>query len=190
VRRRCRQAGHPPVAVGRLPADDLADAGAPQLAAPVALGDLGPLGFGNHPLHLGEQPGLGVVVQGWGVDQAHHDPEPGRLVQHQHLPGVGAGQPVRRQAPDQLKHPGLGRIPQSVPAGAVQARPRVAVVTELGHDLVALAGGPSAQRLQLGGDRAPGLLRLGRHPSVECHPHQRTCVWQLVGSSATPSSSR
>jgi hypothetical protein len=90
----CSAAGDAPVAVGRLPGDDLARAGAPQLAAPVALGDLGPLVLSDHPLHLGEQPGLGVVVQRWRIREPHRHAEAGQLVQHDHLVGVGPGQPV------------------------------------------------------------------------------------------------
>jgi hypothetical protein len=49
------------VAVGHLPEEDLALAGAVKLAAPVALGDLRPFVFGDHPLHLHQQRGLRVV---------------------------------------------------------------------------------------------------------------------------------
>ena len=74
VRGASRPAGHPPVAVGRLPADDLADTRAPQLATPVALGDLGTLVLGDHPLDLGEQPDLRVVIQGRGIHEPHRHP--------------------------------------------------------------------------------------------------------------------
>lgn len=73
---------------------------------------------------------------------------------------VGPGQAVGRQAPHRLDGPRLRRVPQGVEAGPVQAGPRVAVVDELGHQLVALGHHPGAQRLELGADRPSGLLSL------------------------------
>ena len=97
-------AGNAAVAVGSLPGDDLAGAGPKQFAAPVAFGDLGFLVFGDHALHLGEQGGLRVVGgQPRGVGERHGDAEAVQLVEHQHLVGVGAGEPVRRQAPHPLR---------------------------------------------------------------------------------------
>ena len=89
-------AGNAAVAVGSLPGDDLAGAGPKQFAAPVAFGDLGLLVFGDHALHLGEQGGLRVVGgQPRRVGEGDGHPEAVQLVEHQHLIGVGAGEPVR-----------------------------------------------------------------------------------------------
>jgi hypothetical protein len=94
VRRCDRAAGHASVAVGGFPGDDFTGAGAPQLAAPVALGDLGPFVLGDHALDLGEQAGLGVVGDGGGVGEAHRGAVAGQLVEHDHLVGVAAAEPV------------------------------------------------------------------------------------------------
>ena len=89
-------AGDSPVAVGCLPGDDLANPGPPQLAPPVALGNLGFLVLGDHSLDLGEQACLGVVVVESGrVGEGHLCPEPGKLIEYQYLVGVGPGQTVR-----------------------------------------------------------------------------------------------
>ena len=57
--------------------------------------------------------------------------ETGQLVQDEHLVGVGAGEPVRGQAPDHLEQPGLGRVAQRVQAGPVQPGPGAPVVAVL-----------------------------------------------------------
>ena len=62
VRGAAGAAGDAPVAVGGLAGDHLAGPGPEQLAPPVPFADLGPLVFGDHALHLGEQPGLRVVL--------------------------------------------------------------------------------------------------------------------------------
>jgi hypothetical protein len=99
------------VAIGGLPGDDLAGAGPKQFAAPVSFGDLGFLVFGDHALDLGEQGGLRVVGgKPRRVGERHGDPEAVQLVEHQHLVGVGAGEPVRRQAPHPFHEPSLGGI--------------------------------------------------------------------------------
>jgi hypothetical protein len=108
-------AGYASIPVGRFPGDDLAGAGAEQFAAPVAFGDLGFLVFGDHALDLGEQGGLWVVGgQPRGVGEGDGDPEAVQFVEHQHLVGVGAGEPVWGQAPYPLDEPGLGGITQRV----------------------------------------------------------------------------
>ena len=100
-----------PISVGGLPGDDLTGASPEQSAAPVAFGDLGLLVLGDHTLHLGEQGGLRVVGgQSRGIGERDADPEAGQLVEHQHLVGVGAGEPVRRQTPHPFEEPGLGGI--------------------------------------------------------------------------------
>jgi len=62
------------------------------------------------------------------VGEAHRDPEAGQLVQHEDLVGVGAGEPVRGQAPHQLEQAGLGGVAQRVQAGPVQPGAGLAVV--------------------------------------------------------------
>ena len=148
MRRAVRAAGDAPVAVGGLPGDDLPGAGAEQLAPPVPFGDLGLLVFGDHALDLGEQRGLRVVrVQAGGVGEGHPDAEAGQLVQDEHLVGVGAGEPVRGQAPDHLEQPGLGGVAQRVQAGPVQPGAGVPVVEVLAGQLVPGRGQVRAQRL-------------------------------------------
>ena len=144
-----RGARHAPVAVGDLPEDGLAGADPVELPAPVALGDLRPLVLGDHALHLGQQPRLGVIVDRGSVGEVHLAAEPVELVEHEHLVGVGAREPVRGQAPDRVDRAGLGCVAQRVQPGAVQPRAGVAVVGELGHDLVTVLRHPCAQRVDL-----------------------------------------
>ena len=169
--RAVRVAGLAAVAVGGAPGQHLPGAGAEQLPAPVPLGDLRPLVLGDHALDLGEQLGLRVVVDRWGVGEPHADPVAGQLVEHDDLVGVDAGEPVRGQAPHPLDQPGLRGVAQRVQPGPVQPGPGVAVVAELGDHLVALDADPFAQHRELGTDGAPGLLALGGHPCVERDPH-------------------
>ena len=166
-------AGNAAVAVGSLPGDDLAGAGPKQFAAPVAFGDLGFLVFGDHALHLGEQDGLRVVGgQPRGVGECHGDPEAVQLVEHQHLVGVGAGEPVRRQAPHPFDEPGLGGITQRVQAGAVQSGAGMPVVDVLADQLVTGGGDVFAQQRQLRADGAAVGLALGGHPRIQRRPHR------------------
>ena len=163
-----------PIPVGSLPGDDLAGAGPKQFAAPVAFGDLGFLVFGDHALHLGEQGGLRVVGgQPRGVGERHHDAEAVQLVEHQHLIGVGAGEPVRRQAPQPFDEPGLGGITQRVQAGPVQSGAGMPVVDVLADQLVTGSGDVFAQQRQLRADGAAVGLRLGGHPRIQRRPHRR-----------------
>ncbi len=161
-------AGDAPVAVGRLAGDHLAGSGPVELAPPVPFADLGPLVLGDHALHLSEQLGLRVgVVQAGRVGEPHGHAEAGHLIEDEHLAGVGAGEPVRGQAPHDLEQPGLGRVAQRVQAGPVQPRPGVPVVAVLAGDLVACCGDVRAQCLDLGADRAPLGLALGGNPGVD-----------------------
>ena len=172
VRRAVGAAGHPPVAVGHLAGKHLAGPGPEQLAPPLPLGELRLLVLSDHPLDLHQQAGLGVV-EGRGVGEAHRHLVAGQLVKDQHLVGVGPSQAVGRQAPHRVDGPCFRGVSQGVEAGAVQAGAGVAVVDELGHQLVALGRHPGPQRVELRADRAPGLLGLGRHPCVYAHPHVR-----------------
>ena len=179
VRRGGRGAGDAPVAVGGLPGDDLSGAGAEQLAAPVPFGDLRLLVLGDHALHLGEQRGLRVIGgQVGGVGEPHRDPEAGQLVQDEDLIGVGAGEPVRGQAPHQLEQAGLGGVAQRVEAGPVQPRAGLAVVDVLAGQLIPGGADMLAQRLQLGADRAALGLPLGGHPRVDGDLHRRPPRWR------------
>ncbi len=112
---------HPPVAIRRLPRDDLTATRSPQLAAAVALGDLRLLVLGDHSLDLGQEPGLRIVVERWRIGEKHPHVKTFKLVEHKHLVGVCAGQAVRRQAPHGLEQPGFSCVPQSVETRSVEA---------------------------------------------------------------------
>jgi hypothetical protein len=175
-------AGDAPIPVGRLPGDDLAGAGAEQLAPPVAFGDLGFLVFGDDALHLGEQDRLRVVDgKPRGVGERDGDPEPGQLVEHQHLVGVDAGEPVRRQAPHPLDQSGLGSITQRVQPGSVQPGPGLPIVDVLAYQLITGGGDVFAQQLQLRADGAAVGLALGGYPCIQRRSHRG-----LVPGSASP----
>ena len=163
-------AGEAAVAVGDLPGQHLTGPGPPQLGPPMAFGDLGSLILGDDALHLGEEAGLRVVVDGGGVGETDCHPVPGELVEDHHLVGVVAGQTIGGQAPHPLEGAGFGGVAQGVEAGPVEAGAGVAVVDELGHQAGALGRHPFPQRVELRADRAPGLLGLGRHPGVDRHP--------------------
>ena len=89
-----------------------------------------------------------------GVGERHHDAEAVQLVEHQHLVGVGAGEPVRRQAPHPFDEPGLGGITQRVQAGPVQSGAGMPVVDVLADQLVTGGGDVFAQQRQLRADGA------------------------------------
>ena len=192
MRRAVWAAGDAPVAVGCLPGDHLAGAGAEQLAPPVPFADLGPLVLGDHALDLGEQLGLRVVlVQAGGVGEGHPHAEAGQLVQDEHLVGVGAGEPVRGQAPDHLEQPGLGGVAQRVQPGPVQPGPGAPVVAVLAGQLVPGRGQVRAQRLDLGADRAPLGLALGGDPGVDRGFHEDPSIAAgPAAASASAASSR
>ena len=123
---------HASVAVGHLPEEHLAGASAVQLAAPVALGDLRALVFGDHALDLDEQPGLRIVAGRGAVEEAHVDAEALEFFKDQHLVGVDAREAIRAQARDRVQRTRFGRVAQPVKRGTVQPRAGIAVVDELG----------------------------------------------------------
>jgi hypothetical protein len=183
-------AGDPPVSVAGLPGGDLPGAGAEQLAAAVPFGDLRFLVLGDHALHLREQRGLRVAGgQVRGVGEPHADPEAGQLVQDEDLVGVGAGEPVRGQAPHHLEQAGLGGVAQRVQAGPVQPGAGLAVVHVLAGQLVAARRDVLAQHVQLRADRAAFGLPLGGHPRADGDFHRcplMTSAWH--GNTAAASS--
>ena len=179
VRGAARAAGGAPVAVGRLPGDHLAGAGSEQLAPPVPFAESRPARTrpADHALHLGEQPGLRVVlVQAGAVGEPHAHPEAGQLVEDEHLVGGGTGEPVRGQAPGHLEQPGLGGVPHLVQPGPVQPGPGVPVVAVLAGQFVPGGGHVRAQRLHLGADRAPLGLPLGGHPGIDHGLHDHPSI--------------
>ncbi len=153
--------GDAPEAVGDLPEEHFAGAGAVQLAAPVALGNLRALVFGDHALDLDEQLGLRIVAGGGPVEEAHRHVEALELFEDQHLVGVGAREPIRAQTQHRVQRARLRGVAQAVQRGTVQARPGVAVVDELGDNVVAVRVGRCAQQLKLRADRAALLLAFG-----------------------------
>jgi len=84
----------PPVAVGRLPCDDLTPTRSPQLAAAVTLSDLRLLVLGDHPLDLCEEPSLRIVVEARGIGEQQCALKAFELVEHEHLVCVGTGESV------------------------------------------------------------------------------------------------
>jgi hypothetical protein len=195
-RRTMGVAGLAPVTVGGAPGQHLPCAGAEQLPASVPLGDLRPLVLSDHALALGEQLGLRVVVERWGVGEVHADAVAAQLVEDDDLVGIDAGEPVRGQTPHPLDQPGLRGVAQRVQPWSVQPGPGVAVIAELGDHLVALGADAFAQHLELGPDGAPGLLAAGGHPCVErgSHPGNSLIVSMVVRAgeveAAAPTSSR
>jgi hypothetical protein len=188
--RAARAARDPPVAIGSLPRDHLAGAGAVEVAPPVPFADLGPLVLGDHALDLGEQLRLRVLlVQAGCVGEPHGHPEAGQLVEDEHLVGVGAGEPVRGQAPGHLEQPGLGRVAQRVQARPVQPRPGVPVVAVLGGVLVAGGGDVRPQRLDLRSDRAPLGLPLGGDPGVDRCLHDHPLITFRPGAASVAAAS-
>jgi hypothetical protein len=112
-------ARHAPVPIGDLPKRDLARAGAIQLAATVALGDLGPLVLGDHALHLDQQRGLRIVARRRALQKPDGDPEPLKLLEDQHLIGVGTCKAVNVQTQYPVKHARLGGIAQAIKRRAI-----------------------------------------------------------------------
>jgi len=178
-----RVAGDAPVAVGDPGGDHFAGAGAKQLAPPVPFGDLGSFVFGDDALDLGEQAGLRIVADGWGIREPDGDAVAGQLVEHDHLVGVDAGQPVRGQAPHGVDEAGLGGVTHRVQAGAVQPGAGVAVVAELVDQVVAFVVDACSQQFQLRADGAPLLLGFGGDPGVDGGSHRRASFPVPMGGS-------
>jgi hypothetical protein len=100
-------------------------------------------------LHLDEQAGLGVVVDGRCVGETDRHTEAGQFVHDQDLVGELTSEAVRGQAPHRFESARLGRVAQGIEAGPVEAGPGVAVVYVGGHDLVSLRSGTRRERLEL-----------------------------------------
>ena len=81
----------PAIAIGNFPEDDLATPRAPELAASIALGDLGALILRDYTLYLNQQPSLRIVAERRCVGKQYADAVPVKLIQHDHLVGVYAG---------------------------------------------------------------------------------------------------
>ena len=145
-----------------------------QLAAPGALGDLRTLVFADHALHLDQERGLRVGAWRRALEEHHLNAELVELLKDQHLIGVGSGEAIRAQAQQSVKRAGLRGVAQSVKRWAVKPRSGVALVHELADHWVTVAGRGGAQQLELRGDRARGLLRVGRDACVKRDPHGPT----------------
>ena len=178
-------AGNAHVAVGGPPAHRLPGPGPEQLPPPGPLGDLGPFVLGDDGLDLGQEPGLGVGGHVGGVEVADGHAVAGQFVGDEHLVGVGAGQPVGREAPQHLDETGLGGVAQGVEAGPVEPGAGDAVVEVLPGQFVAVGRHPGPQRLELGTDGPSGFLGIGRHPGVDPDSHDPTsCSGHRRGSPA------
>ena len=132
------------VAVGALPERDLAGAGAVELAATVALGDLGLLVLGDHSLHLDQQCRLRIVARCRALQEVNGDPEALQFLEDQDLVGVGARETIDTQTQHALEHARLGRVAQAVKRVAIQPRTRVPIVDELVDHLMPVSCGGRA----------------------------------------------
>ena len=147
--------------VGHLPQRDLPDAGAVQLAAAVAIGDLRTLAFSDHALHLHQQRETRILAECRAFEEAHGDAEARKLLEDQHLAGVGAREPIGTQAEHTVQDPGLGGVAQAIERRAVKPRAGVAIVDELLDDFIPVGPCRCSQRLKLRADGAALLLALG-----------------------------
>ena len=162
------------VPVGGLPERDLAGAGAVQLAAAVAFGDLGFLVLGDHALHLDQQRRLRIVAGRRAFQEPDGDSETLELLEDQNLVGVGPCEAINAQAHHPVEHARLGGIAQTVKRRAIQPCAGVTIVDELFDHFVTISLRRRAQRLELRADRAALLLALGRHACIEPDPHSPT----------------
>ena len=87
-------------------------------------------------MDLGEQPRLRVVIDRWRIGEPHGHAVAGQFVEHDDLIGIDPGEPVWRQAPNDVDQAGLGGVAQGVQAGPVQPGAGVPIVAELGDQLV------------------------------------------------------
>jgi hypothetical protein len=170
---------HSAIAIGDPPSEYLARTRSPQLSSSVTLGYLRPFVFGDHPLHLGQQFRLRIVIDDRRVDESDRDTVSSQLVEHDDLIGVDAGEAVRRQAPHHFDETDLGRVPHGIEARTIQPRTRMPIVGELTDQLVALGADPFSKGGQLRADGAPLLLGLGGHSGVDRCSHW--CASKMVG---------
>lgn len=173
MRRALAGPGNSTESIRHLPEDHFAGPGPPQLATPVALGNLRALILGNHALHLGQQACLRIVLEMRRVMEANRHAVARQLVKNDGLVCVHARQAIRRQAPHAFKESGLRRIAQCIKTRSVQACAGPALVRMLGHQLVALAGHAFTQERKLRAYGAAGFLGVGRDPGVDCDSHRR-----------------
>lgn len=144
-----------PVAVGRAGHHRLvAGAGAVQLAAPGTLADLRALVLGDHSLELSQ-----LVLRRAGVLAAAGEDDlhagPGELLEHQHLVGVAAREPIRGVAQQHLARPFGGAVAQPLQRRPGEPRAREPLVLE--HEIV------EEQQPALGGELTqPDGLALDR----------------------------
>jgi len=108
------------VAVGHLPEADLAGAGAVELAATVALGDLRALVFGDHALHPDQQRGLWVGSRSGALEEHDGHIESREFFKDEDLVGVGAREPVGAEAKHAVQNAGLASVAQTVERGPVR----------------------------------------------------------------------
>jgi hypothetical protein len=91
-----------------------------------------------------------------------------------YLVGVRAPEAIDARAQHPVEHARLGGIAQAIKRRAIQPRTRVAIVDDLLDHLIPIRPGRCAQQLQLGADRAPLVLALGRNARIEPDPHAPT----------------
>ncbi len=173
-------ASHAPVSVGDLGEDGLSGVHLVELATPLTLRHDRLLVLCDDALHLHQQPGLGIVIEGRSVGEANRDPEAGQLVEDQHLVGEVAGQAIGGEHPDPLEHPRLSLVTQGVKSGAIKARPGVALVDEAGDQLVADLTDLGLEHGDLRVDRLAGGLGLRGHAGVDGCSHRLPSFALLV----------
>ena len=162
------------VPVGALPERNLPGAGAVELAATVALGDLGLLVLGDHALHLDQQRRLRIVARRRALQELNGDAEALEFLEDQDLVSVGARETIDTQAQHADEHARLGGVTQAIKRRTIQPRARVPIVDELLDHLMPFGRRGGAQRLKLRADRAAFLLALGRDARVEPDLHSPT----------------
>src|SRR5215207_9371187 len=148
---------------------DRPGAGTVDLAAPVALHQLGFLILGEHALELHQQLVFGGVAARAVVDELHPHPSPGELLDQQRLVGKLAGQPVRGIDQHHVQAALGGQVPQRLQARTDQRGAGVSLVLEhpLRRNLKPVLRGMLAQRRGLRADRLVLLLPGRRHPGVD-----------------------
>ena len=131
------------VAVGDLARGPLPGAGLRELAAAEALAQDGALVLGDGALDLERELVVGVVGDG-ALDEGDLAAGLAKFFEEEDLVGVLAGQAVGAVDRQDVEFPRAGGIAEAVQAGAVEPRPRIALVGEdvLRPQFVPSFGGP------------------------------------------------
>lgn len=143
--------------------------------APRAFHDLGPLIFGNHPLHLQQQIFFRATAQRVIQEHEFHTMM-FHFIDQQYLVGVLARQSIGRMHVDAIDAPRIGHISQLLQSWPYKRASAVSIIDESQFRLQiqTIVANTLLKCLDLAGDRLLLGLLFGRHSSIDCRSNLLT----------------